>query len=193
MVIGFVNAKGMDLYQASAIIIGANIGTTATGFLASLDSLNVSLYLSLFCFIGVMLGFVKKIKKVGNFLKGLGMIFIGLKLMSSSCNDESIKSGFRSVFSKLNFPLLLELFGILFTALIQSSAAMTGIVIVMISNQVFNIQNALFITLGANVGTCVTAFISIGGSLNSKRAAVIHLTFNTFGMCFIYSHSMDFH
>ena len=71
MVIGFVNAKGMDLYQASAIIIGANIGTTATGFLASLDSLNVSLYLSLFCFIGVMLGFVKKIKKVGNFLKGL--------------------------------------------------------------------------------------------------------------------------
>ena len=71
MVIGFVNAKGMDLYQVSAIIIGANIGTTATGFLASLDSLNVSLYLSLFCFIGVMLGFVKKIKKVGNFLKGL--------------------------------------------------------------------------------------------------------------------------
>ena len=182
MVIGFVNAKGMDLYQASAIIIGANIGTTATGFLASLDSLNVSLYLSLFCFIGVMLGFVKKIKKVGNFLKGLGMIFIGLKLMSSSCNDESIKSGFRTVFSKLNFPLLLELFGILFTALIQSSAAMTGIIIVMISNQVINIQNALFITLGANVGTCVTAFIgSIGGSLNSKRAAVIHLTFNTFG------------
>ena len=109
------------------------------------------------------------------------MIFIGLKLMSSSCNDESIKSGFRSVFSKLNFPLLLELFGILFTALIQSSAAMTGIVIVMISNQVINIQNALFITLGANVGTCVTAFIgSIGGSLNSKRAAIIHLTFNTF-------------
>ena len=182
MVIGFVNAKGMDSYQASAIIIGANIGTTATGFLASLDSLNVSLYLSLFCFIGVMLGFVKKIKKVGNFLKGLGMIFIGLKLMSSSCNDESIKSGFRTVFSKLNFPLLLELFGILFTALIQSSAAMTGIVIVMISNQVINIQSALFITLGSNVGTCVAALIAvIKGNINSKRAAIIHLTFNTFG------------
>ena len=69
MVIGFVNAKGMDSYQASAIIIGANIGTTATGFLASLDSLNVSLYLSLFCFIGVMLGFVKKIKKSRKFLE----------------------------------------------------------------------------------------------------------------------------
>ena len=182
MVIGFVNAKGMDLYQASAIIIGANIGTTATGFLASLDSLNVSLYLSLFCFIGVMLGFVKKIKKVGNFLKGLGMIFIGLKLMSSSCNDESIKSGFRTVFSKLNFPLSLEVPGTSLTALIRSSAAVTGTATVMISNQVTNTQNALFITPGANVGTCVIAFTgAIGGSLNSKRAAVTHLTFNTFG------------
>ena len=182
MVIGFVNANVMDLYQASSIIIGANIGTTATGLLASLESLNISLYLSLFCFIGVMLTFIKKIKKIGNFLIGLGMIFVGLKLMSSSCDDESIKSGFRSVFSKINFPLLLEFLGILFTAIIQSSSAMTGIVIVMITNEAINIQNALFITLGANIGTCVTALIGvIGGNINSKRAAIIHLTFNTFG------------
>lgn len=151
MVIGFVNANVMDLYQASAIIIGANIGTTATGLLASLESLNISLYLCLFCFIGVMMSFIKKIKKVGNLIKSLGMIFVGLKLMSSSCNDESIKSGFRSLFSKIDFPLLLELFGALFTALIQSSAAVTGLVIVMISKEAINIQSALFITLGANV------------------------------------------
>ena len=182
MVIGFVNANVMDLYQASAIIIGANIGTTATGLLASLESLNISLYLSLFCFTGIMLTFIKKIKKIGNFLIGLGMIFVGLKLMSSSCDDESIKSGFRSVFSKINFPLLLEFLGILFTAVIQSSSAVTGIVIVMITNEAINIQNALFITLGANIGTCVTALIGvIGGNINSKRAAIIHLTFNTFG------------
>ena len=182
MVIGFVNVNVMDLYQASSIIIGANIGTTATGLLASLESLNISLYLSLFCFIGVMLTFIKKIKKIGNFLIGLGMIFVGLKLMSSSCDDESIKSGFRSVFSKINFPLLLEFLGILFTAIIQSSSAMTGIVIVMITNEAINIQNALFITLGANIGTCVTALIGvIGGNTNSKRAAIIHLTFNAFG------------
>ena len=187
MVIGFVNANVMDLYQASAIIIGANIGTTATGLLASLESLNISLYLSLFCFIGVMLTFIKKIKKIGNFLIGLGMIFVGLKLMSSSCDDESIKSGFRSVFSKINFPLLLEFLGILFTAIIQSSSAMTGIVIVMITNEAINIQNALFITLGANIGTCVTALIGvIGGNTNSKRAAIIHLTFNTFG-CLLFT------
>ena len=182
MVIGFVNSNVMDLYQASAIIIGANIGTTATGLLASLESLNVSLYLCLFCFIGVMISFIKKIKKVGNFIKSLGMIFVGLKLMSSSCNDESIKSGFRSLFSKIDFPLLLELFGLLFTALIQSSAAVTGLVIVMISKEAINIQSALFITLGANVGTCVAALIAvIKGNINSKRAAIIHLTFNTFG------------
>ena len=182
MVIGFVNANVMDLYQASAIIIGANIGTTATGLLASLESLNISLYLCLFCFIGVMMSFIKKIKKVGNFIKSLGMIFVGLKLMSSSCNDESIKSGFRSLFSKIDFPLLLELFGLLFTALIQSSAAVTGLVIVMISKEAINIQSALFITLGANVGTCVAALIAvIKGNINSKRAAIIHLTFNTFG------------
>ena len=74
MVIGFVNVNVMDLYQASSIIIGANIGTTATGLLASLESLNVSLYLSLFCFIGVILSFIQKIKKIGNFLKGLNDI-----------------------------------------------------------------------------------------------------------------------
>ena len=183
MVIGFVNANVMDLYQASAIIIGANIGTTATGLLASLESLNISLYLCLFCFIGVMMSFIKKIKKIGNFIKSLGMIFVGLKLMSSSCNDESIKSGFRSLFAKLDFPLLLELFGLLFTALIQSSAAVTGLVIVMISKEAINIQSALFITLGANIGTCVAALIAvIKGNINSKRAAIIHLTFNTFGL-----------
>ena len=109
MAIGFVNANVMDLYQASAIIIGANIGTTTTGLLASLESLNMSLYLSLFCFIGVMLAFIKKIKKIANLLIGLGMIFVGLKIMSSACNDESIKSGFRSVFEVIDFPLLLEL------------------------------------------------------------------------------------
>ena len=77
---------------------------------------------------------------------------------------------------------MLEFLGILFTAIIQSSSAMTGIIIVMISNQAMSVQNALFITLGANIGTCVTALIAvIGGNINSKRAAVIHLTFNFFG------------
>ena len=182
MIIGLVNANVMTLNQAAAIIIGANIGTTVTGLLASLESLNISLYLSLLVFIGEMLGFVKSLQKIANLLTGLGMIFVGLKLMSDACNDESIKSSFEETFQKINFPLLLELLGIIFTAIIQSSSAMTGIVIVMVSNKVMNMNNALFITLGANIGTCVTALIGIiGTNLNSKRTAVIHLIFNITG------------
>ena len=187
MVIGFVNANVMDLNQAAAIIIGANIGTTATGLLASLESLNISLYLSLLVFIGVMMSFAKKVKKIANLLAGLGMIFVGLKLMSDACNDESIKGSFEEVLSKIDFPLLLEFLGVVFTAIIQSSSAMTGIVIVMVGNKVMNMNNGLFITLGANVGTCVTALIGIiGANINSKRTAVIHLTFNICG-CLLFT------
>ena len=187
MVIGFVNANVMDLNQAASIIIGANIGTTVTGLLASLESLNISLYLSLLTFIGVMLTFVKSITKMANLLIGLGMIFVGLKLMSDSCNDKSIKDSFEEILKKISFPLLLELLGVVFTAIIQSSSAMTGIVIVMVENKVMDMNNGLFITLGANVGTCVTAIIGIiGANINSKRTAVIHLTFNICG-CLLFT------
>ena len=182
MVIGFVNADVMNLNQAAAIIIGSNIGTTVTGLLASLESLNISLYLSLLVFIGVMLAFIKKIKKYANLMTGLGMIFVGLKMMSSACDDKSIKDAFGEVLSHLQFPLLLELLGIIFTAIIQSSSAMTGIVIVMVGKKVMTMKSGLFITLGANIGTCVTALLGIiGANTNSKRTALIHFIFNMSG------------
>ena len=187
MVIGFVNADVMDLNQAAAIIIGSNIGTTVTGILASLESLNVSLYLSLLVFLGVMLAFVKKIKKIANLLTGLGMIFVGLKMMSSACDDDSIRESFRKVLEPLEFPLLLEFLGVIFTAIIQSSSAMTGIVIIMVSTNAMTLKNGLFITLGANVGTCVTALLGIiGANTNSKRTALIHFIFNMSG-CVIFT------
>ena len=187
MVIGFVNADVMTLKQAASIIIGSNIGTTATGLLASLESLNISLYLSMLVFVGVMLSFIKKLKKISNLLIGLGMIFVGLKLMSTACNEDSIKDSFSEILKKINFPLLLELLGMIFTAIIQSSSAMTGIVIVMVGNNVMGMDNGLFITLGANVGTCITALIGIiGANINSKRTAVIHLTFNICG-CLLFT------
>ena len=187
MVIGFVNANVMDLNQAAAIIIGSNIGTTVTGLLASLESLNISLYLSLLVFIGVMLAFIRKIKKVANLMTGLGMIFVGLKMMSSACDDQSIRDAFSNVLKNLEFPLLLELLGIIFTAIIQSSSAMTGIVIVMVGKKAMSIRNGLFITLGANIGTCVTALIGIiGANTNSKRTALIHFIFNVCG-CIIFT------
>ena len=184
MVIGFVNAETMNLHQATAVIMGANIGTTITGILASLQSLNLSMYFSFLTFIGVILMFFKKdvLKNVGGIISGLGMIFIGLDIMSDSCKDDSIKSIFRSGLEKIDFPLALILLGIVFTAIMQSSSAITGLVIVMVQGNSMEMGSALFIILGSNIGTCVTALIStIGTSLNAKRTGIIHLLFNCFG------------
>jgi phosphate:Na+ symporter len=134
-----------------------------------------------------MLAFVRKIRKIANLMTGLGMIFVGLKMMSSACDDQSIRDAFSNVLKNLEFPLLLELLGIIFTAIIQSSSAMTGIVIVMVGKKAMTIRNGLFITLGANIGTCVTAMIGIiGANTNSKRTALIHLIFNVSG-CIIFT------
>lgn len=184
MAIGFVNAETMNLYQATAIIMGANIGTTITGILASLQSLNLSIYFSFLAFLGVVLMFFKKdiLKSVGGIICGLGMIFIGLDIMSDSCKDDSIKSVFKSGLEKIDFPLALLLLGIVFTALMQSSSAMAGLIIVMVQGDSMKMGSALFIILGSNIGTCVTALIStIGTSLNAKRTGIIHLLFNVFG------------
>ena len=184
MVIGFVNADTMNLHQATAVIMGANIGTTITGILASLQSLNLSIYFSFLAFIGVVLMFFKKdlLKNIGGIICGLGMIFIGLDVMSDSCKDDSIKSVFRKGLEKMDFPLALLLLGIVFTALMQSSSAMTGLIIVMVQGGSMEMSSALFIILGSNIGTCVTALIStIGTSINARRTGIIHLLFNCFG------------
>ena len=184
MAIGFVNAETMNLHQATAIIMGANIGTTITGILASLQSLNLSIYFSFLAFIGVVLMFFKKdiVKNLGGIICGLGMIFIGLDLMSSACKDDSIKSVLKTGLEKMSFPLALLLLGVVFTALMQSSSAMTGLIIVMVQGGSMEMGSALFIILGANIGTCVTALIStIGTSINARRTGIIHLLFNCFG------------
>ncbi len=184
MAIGFVNAGIMTLMQAAPIIMGANIGTTVTGVIVSLKSLNISAYASLLAFIGVMMTFIKKdgVKNVGSILCGLGIIFIGLDLMSAAFEGEEMKSFFIKVFKLFNFPLLLILIGMVFTALIQSSSASTGIVIIMVGQGALSLDNALFIVLGSNIGTCITAILaSIGTSTNAKRTSLIHLTFNLVG------------
>lgn len=189
MVIGFVNAGVMSLFQATSIIMGANIGTTVTGILVSLKSLNVSLYATLLAFIGVMMTFIKseKVKNIGGIICGLGVIFIGLDLMSAAFSSsteggKALTSFFTELFSVVNYPLLLILIGALFTGLIQSSSAATGIVIIMVGSGALSVENALFIVLGSNIGTCITAVIaSIGTTVNAKRTALIHLTFNVIG------------
>ena len=184
MAIGFVNAGVMTLMQATAIIMGANIGTTVTGLLVSLSSFDISLYFSVFTFIGIMMMFIKndKVKIIGGILAGLGLLFVGLDLMSNAFNDPAIKEFFIKIFTSINFPLLLILCGIVFTALLQSSSAATGLVIVMVGNGAIDVSSALFIILGSNIGTCVTAIIaSIDTTTNAKRTAFIHLAFNVIG------------
>lgn len=186
MVIGLVNAGVMTLIQATPIIMGANIGTTITGILVSLKNDYFNMIMYLLAFVGVMMGFFKKekIKILGSLLSGLGLIFVGLNVMSSNqaFGNELVKNLMITIFQKANFPLLLILIGTLFTALIQSSSAATGIVITMVGSGVLTLDLALFIVLGANIGTCVTALLaSIGANANSKRVALIHFMFNIIG------------
>ena len=184
MVVGFVNAGVMTLTQATSIIMGANIGTTVTGLLVSLSSINISLYLSALAFIGVMMMFINKssIKNIGGIIAGLGLLFIGLSLMSDAFDVEEARHMFTSLFATINFPLLLLFLGMIFTALMQSSSAMTGLIIVMAGQGVMNLEDALFVVLGVNIGTCVTALIAtIGTSVNARRTGLIHLLFNVVG------------
>jgi len=189
MVIGFVNAGAMTLLQGAPIIMGANIGTTVTGLLVSLSSLDfidVNLYISFLAFVGIILMFFKKdkIKYIGSILAGLGILFIGLDLMSASFSgdDNILKLKMIELFNYISFPLLLIFFGIIFTAILQSSSAMTGLIIVMVSQGAITVGSALFIVIGTNVGTCVTSLLAtIGTSTNAKRTGILHLTIKTIG------------
>ena len=186
MVIGLVNAGVMTLMQATPIIMGANIGTTITGVLVALKNDYFNMLMYLFAFAGVMMGFFKneKIKIAGLLCSGLGLIFVGLNVMSSeqAFGNPLVEDLFTNVFKTIDFPLLLILVGVIFTALIQSSSAATGVVITMVGTGVLPLELALFIVLGANIGTCVTALLaSVGANANSKRVALIHFTFNVIG------------
>lgn len=185
MAIGFVNAGVMTLFQATAIIMGANIGTTITGILVSLQDLPISDFAMVLAFVGVMMMFFKseKIKQIGGILCGFGLIFVGLDLMGSSLkNCEDINLFFIDVFEKIDFPLLLILVGAVFTAVIQSSSAATGIFITMTATGALSLGSAIFLVLGSNIGTCITAVLAcVGAGENAKRTALIHLSFNLIG------------
>ena len=187
MVIGLVNAGVMTLMQATPILMGAKIGTTITGVLVSLKNDYFDMAMYLLAFAGIMMGFAKKEKiKLGGMLcSGLGLIFVGLEIMSSdqAFGSELVETMFQNIFAAIDFPLLLVLVGVIFTALIQSSSAATGVVITMVGTGVMELHQALFIVLGANLGTCVTALLaSVGTNTNAKRVTLIYLTFTTIGM-----------
>lgn len=188
MVVGLVNAGIMTLFQATAVIMGANIGTTITAWIASLGSLDVSAFLLILAVVGVfMTMFAKneKAKVVGNVLAGLGLIFVGLQVMSDSMDNDDILTVIRDALSVVKNPFLLLLIGIVATGVIQSSSAVTSIVVVLATSGVLiggTGDGVYYVVIGSNIGTCVTAMLSsIGANANARRAAVIHLLFNCFG------------
>ena len=186
MVIGLVNAGVMTLMQAAPIIMGANIGTTITGVLVALKNDFFDMAMYLLAFSGVMMGFFKqeKVKIAGTLCSGLGLIFVGLNIMSSeqAFGSALVEEAFIGIFEAIDFPLLLIIVGVIFTALIQSSSAATGVVIAMVGAGVLPLELALFIVLGSNIGTCVTALLAaVGASENSKRVAFVHFAFNVIG------------
>ena len=182
MVVGFVNAGMMTLNQAVWIIMGANIGTTVTGLLIALD---VGELAPLFAFVGVALVvFVKKpqLQHIGQIMAGLGVLFIGMDMMSSAMSPLRESEAFISLMSNFSNPILGILAGAGFTAVIQSSSASVGILQTLANSGVIGLSSAVFVLFGQNIGTCITAVLaSIGTSRSAKRATIIHLMFNVIG------------
>ena len=182
MVVSFVNAGLMTLVQAAGVIMGANIGTTIT---SQLVSLNLSEIAPLFLFLGVvMVMFMKdaKVKKIGEVVLGFGILFMGLSLMSDSMSSLRDSPQIIKILSELNNPFLGVLVGFAVTAIIQSSSVTVSIVLLMASQGLLPLQICFYITLGCSIGSCVSALLaSLTGKKDAKRAALIHFLFNIIG------------
>ncbi|HBN13361.1 MAG TPA: hypothetical protein DD415_07075 [Clostridiales bacterium] len=206
MIVGFVNVGLMTLTQAASVIMGANIGTTISAFIMALSTvggaqLSIAAVFALVAFVGfvfTLAGKKEKLKQVGAILEGVGIIFIGLNVMSAAVSDmldnANVKEAVEGLFIALGnnekqlsweIPVLF-LLGAVLTGLMQSSGALTAIVISLASANLINLEMAMCVILGTNVGTCVTSLISsIGTSVNAKRTAAVHLLFNVAG-CLIF-------
>lgn len=186
LIVGFVNVGIVNLYQAAAMIMGANIGTTVTAQIAALSAFPITSYIQACVFAGIIINMLCKnegLKKAGLIISGLGLIFIGLSIMSDAmkANSEAIQV----LFENVKNPFLLFIIGIFLTALVQSSSATTSIIIAMsVAGLTVGTggNEVLYIILGTNIGSCVTALMSsLTATANAKRASLIHLLFNAFG------------
>ena len=182
MVVGFVNSGLMTLNQAIWIIMGANIGTTITGQLIALD---IGALAPLIAFVGVVpIVFFKnkKAQHIGGIIAGIGVLFIGMGMMSDSMMPLRDSEGFVRFMTQFSNPILGILAGAAFTAVIQSSSASVGILQALAKSGVVTLDSAVYVLFGQNIGSCITAVLaSIGTTRNAKRATIIHLSFNIIG------------
>lgn len=182
MVVGFVNAGLMTLLQATGVIMGANIGTTIT---AQLIAFKLSDVAPLILFAGmVMAVFIQKriVVRIGDIILGFGILFVGLSLMAQAMEPLQTNEAFRNLLVNFKSPVIGVLVGAIFTAVIQSSSASVGILQALAMLGLVGLDSAVYVVLGQNIGTCITAILAaIGKNTNSKRTAGIHLMFNITG------------
>lgn len=182
MVVSFVNSGLMTLMQATGVILGANIGTTVTG---QLIAFNLSDIAPLVVIIGViMVMFCKKqsVKKIGEVILGFGILFMGLRIMGESMQAVKESPAILKFLGSLTSPFSAILVGFLITAVLQSSSATVGIILLMVSQGLLAFTICPFMILGCNIGSCVSALVaSLSGKKDAKRAALIHFLFNVIG------------
>lgn len=187
MVVSFVNSGLMNLMQASGVILGANIGTTVTG---QLIAFNLSDIAPLVVIIGVvMVMFCKKqsIKKIGEVILGFGILFMGLSIMGDSMAVVKESPKIIDFLSSLTNPFAAILTGFAITAILQSSSATVGIILLMVSQNLLEFAICPFMILGCNIGSCVSALVaSLSGKKDAKRAAMIHFLFNVIGSAIMF-------
>lgn len=183
MVVGFVNAGLMNLYQAAGVIMGANIGTTVT---AQLVAFKLTAIAPIFVGVGagiVLFSKAKKSREIGHIVLGFGILFMGLQFMETVLKPVASTPAFENMIVTLGqSPILGIIVGMLATAVVQSSSATTGILIAMAGSGAIPLGTAIPILFGTNIGTCITAMLSsIGTSKTARKAALFHLTFNVIG------------
>ena len=196
MTIGFVNAHIISMKQAATIIFGGEIGTTLTGQLVALgmmgnSEIDLNFLFSSLAGLGVFINMFAKKEKVklfGSVLTGIGLLFAGLDVMSSAMNEFSKSPALKDIIANLNSSILLILFGAILTAIIQSSTAITSIAISMVAVGLINISQGIYLTLGANVGTCLTGMLAgmKSDGANAKRTSLMQLIFNIGGVVLVY-------
>ena len=183
MVVGFITAGLMSLSQSIGIIMGANIGTTITAQIIAFKVTKAALLLIAVGFAMVLMGKRQKIRHYGAGIMGLGLVFFGMAVMGDAMKPLRSYEPFLGWMTSMASPAVGILAGALFTALVQSSSATTGVVIVMASQGFITLPAGIAIIFGANIGTCVTALLaSIGKPREALRAALVHVLFNVVGV-----------
>jgi phosphate:Na+ symporter len=183
LVVGFVSAGLITVAQAASIIMGANLGTTITAQIVAFKITNLALAMIAVGFVTKFVAKLSKTRSIGELVLGLGLIFFGMNVMSEGMAPLRDYEPFLGVMRELQNPFYGILVGMLFTALVQSSSATIGIVIVMAGNGFLTLPAGIALVMGADIGTCFTAMLaSIGKSRDAVRTALVHVGFNVLGV-----------